>query len=449
MNQDTLPRLFTERTGYGEWLRYVLPGVLSMTAASFYTAVDGFFVSRFVNSDALAAINIIIPYSCLIYAIAMMLATGAGAYISMDMGEGELDRACGRFTLTSAVLLGVGLALSAGTVVFLEPLLRLLGSTEQLHPYTRIYGLCTAGTVVPLMFKLYLEQMVRVDGNTRLSSRMAVTGLIANVVLDALLTAVLPLGILGAGLGTMLSVLGSTMIGVFYFTGKKSVLRLTRPTGGARFVGRSCANGASQFMTEISTGIVTLLFNLVLLRREGEDGVAAITILFFLYYFFIAVYMGLCVSMAPPVSYSRGAGTAWKERELLRYSRRTLLWLSPGVTALSILGSGALVGIFSADPAVTELAVPANQLFSLCYLPAGAGCFFCAYHTAVGRGRRAGVLSMMRCLVFPAGLLAVLTRWLGTDGIWLAIPAAELAGLALCAALRGGDIPEGEGERYV
>lgn len=416
---------FTKIQTYPQFLRFIFPSVMSMVAVSFYTTIDGFFVSRFVGPDALAAINIVIPYTCVVYGIALMLASGAGAYVSMKLGEQKKQEADGLFSFTTCTLAAVGLVLTVGALLCLEPMLRLLGSTDRLMPYTMVYGSVTVLMTLFMMLKLYFENFTRVDGNPDLAFIMSMMGLVLNLILDFLFIVPMKMGILGAALGTFLSVAASGAVGLLYFLSSRSVLTFRKPDIDFLYLGRICVNGSSQLFTELSTGVVTLLFNLIILKFDGELGVAAVSIIMFLYYFFISIYMGLASGTSPIISYSRGADDVPRIRLMMRYAAVSLLWISLSIFAVSLLGSGLLVRIFSDDAQVIAIAVGGNRLFSLCYLFAGVNVFMAALFTAVGSGVLAAVISTLRCLVFAVAAILLLPVLWGEAGVWLSIPAAE------------------------
>ena len=144
-----------------------------------------------------------------------------------------------------------------------------------------------------MSFKLFFEYLVRTDGNPGVRMMMSMTGLILNVVFDFIFVALLDMGTFGAAWGTFLSIAISMLIGFNYFR-KHSHIRFCKPKVNWSIFMKSCTNGSSEMLTEMSTGITTLLFNLIIMRYFGEDGVAAVTIIMYIYYFFISLLHGHC-----------------------------------------------------------------------------------------------------------------------------------------------------------
>lgn len=422
---NTTKNIFSARQTYPQFLRFILPSIISMVTISFYTTVDGFFVSRWVGPEALASINIVIPFTCLVYGIALMLASGAGAFVSMKMGEKKKEEADSLFSFITASLVILSILITAVSLLALNPMLRALGATDLLMPYAVPYGLLTVLMTVPMMLKLYFEHFARIDGNPNLAFFMSTIGLLLNIVLDYLFIVPMDMGIWGAALGTFLSVLLTALLGVRYFVSAKSTLRFVRPAVDLPMLGKCCFNGTSQLFTELSTGIVTFLFNITIIKFQGELGIAAMSIVIFLYYFFIAIYMGISVGASPVISYSYGARDGEQSKNVLRHSYISLGWMSAAVFAVSLLCGPLLIRIFSEDMRVIEIAESGLRLFSWCFLFSGVNIFMSALFTAVGNGRIAAGISLLRCLVFASAAILLLPLIIGEAGVWLSIPCAE------------------------
>lgn len=419
---------------YGQYLKSLLPSVLTMIFLSFYTTIDGFFVSRYAGSDALAGINIVIPITCVTFGVAVMLATGAGAIIGEHLGRGEMERANRIFSFMCLVLLAFSVAFTALGVAFLRPIAVLLGSSERLMPHVLPYALVVFLGTVPMAFKLFFEYLVRSDGNSKVGLAMSVAGLVLNVGLDYLFVGVFGLGTLGAAWGTTLSITASALIGLVYFL-RFGNIRFARPKADAKVLLKSCTNGSSEMFTEFSTGITTLLFNLMVMKYFGEDGVAAVTIIMYIYYFFISFYMGIAVAVAPVVSYNVGAQNPAKIREMLRYSFRTIAVTAALILAASLLGGQAIIHLFVQSGNVFDITWQALRLFSPVFVFIGFNVFLSGYFTALGNGLTSAVISLLRSLVLVVVFIAVLPLLLEENGIWLTMPFSEAATVLVAVQL--------------
>lgn len=419
---------------YGQYLKSLPPSVLTMIFLSFYTTIDGFFVSRYAGSDALAGINIVIPITCVTFGVAVMLATGAGAIIGEHLGRGEMEQANRIFSFMCLVLLAFSVAFTALGVAFLRPIAVLLGSSERLMPHVLPYALVVFLGTVPMAFKLFFEYLVRSDGNSKVGLAMSVAGLVLNVGLDYLFVGVFGLGTLGAAWGTTLSITASALIGLVYFL-RFGNIRFARPKADAKVLLKSCTNGSSEMFTEFSTGITTLLFNLMVMKYFGEDGVAAVTIIMYVYYFFISFYMGIAVAVAPVVSYNVGAQNPAKIREMLRYSFRTIAVTAALILAASLLGGQAIIHLFVQSGNVFDITWQALRLFSPVFVFIGFNVFLSGYFTALGNGLTSAVISLLRSLVLVVVFIAVLPLLLEENGIWLTMPFSEAATVLVAVQL--------------
>lgn len=415
---------FAKPMSYGQYLKSLLPSVLTMIFLSFYTTIDGFFVSRYAGSDALAGINIVIPITCVTFGVAVMLATGAGAIIGEHLGRNEVEQASRVFSFMCLVLLAFSAAFTALGVAFLRPIAVLLGSSERLMPHVLPYALVVFLGTVPMAFKLFFEYLVRSDGNSKVGLAMSVVGLVLNVGLDYLFVGVFRLGTLGAAWGTTLSITASALIGLVYFL-RFGNIRFARPKADGRVLLKSCTNGSSEMFTEFSTGITTLLFNLLVMKYFGEDGVAAVTIIMYIYYFFISFYMGIAVAVAPVVSYNVGAEKPSKIREMLRYSFCTIAITAVLILATSLLGGPAIIHLFVQSGNVYDITWQALRLFSPVFVFIGFNVFLSGYFTALGNGLTSAVISLLRSLVLVVLFIAVLPLLLQENGIWLTMPFSE------------------------
>lgn len=425
---------FSRPMSYGQYLKSLLPSILTMIFLSFYTTIDGFFVSRYAGSDALAGINIVIPITCVTFGVAVMLATGAGAIIGEHLGRGEMEQANRIFSFMCLVLLAFSVAFTALGVAFLRPIAVLLGSSERLMPHVLPYALVVFLGTVPMAFKLFFEYLVRSDGNSKVGLAMSVAGLVLNVGLDYLFVGVFGLGTLGAAWGTTLSITASALIGLVYFL-RFGNIRFARPKADAKVLLKSCTNGSSEMFTEFSTGITTLLFNLMVMKYFGEDGVAAVTIIMYVYYFFISFYMGIAVAVAPVVSYNVGAQNPDKIREMLRYSFRTIAVTAALILAASLLGGQAIIHLFVQSGNVFDITWQALRLFSPVFVLIGFNVFLSGYFTALGNGLTSAVISLLRSLVLVVVFIAVLPLLLEENGIWLTMPFSEAATVLVAVQL--------------
>ena len=417
-------KCFETKMTYFQFLRYLVPSVLTMIFLSFYTTIDGFFVSKYAGSDALAGINIVIPITCIIFGVSVMLATGAGAIIGEKLGQKKEQEANEIFSFISIVLLFFSIIFTFVGIIFLKEICIFLGSSTRLLEHVLPYAFVIFLGTIPMSFKLFFEYLVRTDGRPNIGMLMSMTGLILNVVLDYIFVALFDMGTLGAAWGTFLSITVSMLIGLGYFL-KYSHIKFYKPRLNWTVLFKSCTNGSSEMLTEMSTGITTFLFNLIIMKFFGEDGIAAVTIIMYIYYFFISFYMGIAVATAPIVSYNAGSRNHKKIKETTRYSFITIALSSVLILAVSLLCGKQIIHLFVDGGNVFTLTWDGLKLFSPVFLFIGLNVFLSGFFTALGNGFISALISSLRSLILVVVFILILPNIIGVSGVWITMPLAE------------------------
>ena len=416
-------------------LRFTLPSMVMMVFTSIYGVVDGIFISNFVGSDPFAAINLIMPFLMILGALGFMLGSGGSALVGFYLGMDQEKRANEIFSLLVYVLLGVGALLTVLGLLFLEPVARLLGADADLLPYCVRYARIVLLGLVPFTLQNVFQSFLVTAERPHFGLYITVGAGVTNMVLDALLVAVIPLGVEGAAIATVLSqCVGGILPLVYFARPNTSRLRLTRTRWELRPVLKSAANGSSEFMTNISMSIVTMLYNWQLLRLMGADGVTVFGIIMYVSFIFVALFLGYSMGSAPIVSFHYGAGNQEELKGLFRRSLTIILAMSAGLTVLAIVLAKPLAMIFvSYDPALLSVTTRALTIYAVSYLLTGFNIYASSFFTALNDGLVSALISFARTLVFQ--VLAVLTLPLlwEADGIWAAVILAE--GLAALLSL--------------
>lgn len=415
-------------------ISYSLPTIGTLLFFSIYMMVGGVFVARFVDTNALSAMNIILPLANISAAIGMMLASGGSAVVAKLMGEDKNDEARGIFTFLFLTALVVGTVIAVLGLVFLDPIIAFLGgSGEEVYGYCRDYALWTLilypfGVIAMLMLVFVIAA-----GRALLGTILAVIGGTATILLDWLLIAVVPWGIKGAAIASGLGYAIPSIIGFVFFLGnRQGTLYYVKPRIDFRVLAQSCGNGASEMVTNLSLSAITLLLNWTLLRLAGTDGVAAITIILYAQGLMNSAFMGYSTGIAPIISFNWGKKDSGRLKRIYRISLSAIGISAVFIFAASLLFAGPLVGIFAAKgTAVYAMTVPAFRIFSVCFLFMGFSIFGSSMFTALSNGRVSAIISFARALVLEAACILLLPLILGIIGVWAAVPAAEFLGLVL------------------
>jgi len=417
-------------------LRFAFPTIAMMIFTGLYTIVDTIFVSRFVNTNALSAINIVCPVINITVGLAAMLATGGSAIIARKMGRGNVREAKENFTLIVCAGIVTGLLISLTGLLFLEPVIRGLGASDLLFPYCRDY------ITILLMFApanvmqcLYVNLFVTA-GKPQLGFWLSVLAGLTNIVLDYVFIVPMQMGISGAAIATSIGYMIPTIAGTCFFAKSKGSLSFVRPKFDIKVIGESCFNGASEMVGQLSTAITTFLFNITMMKLLGEDGVAAVTIIIYSQFLLITMYIGFSMGVAPVISYNYGSRNHVRLKRIFRICIGFILLCSVLLFAVSIPGGQYISRIFAGQEAnVFEITRYGFSIFSFSFLFCGFNIFASAMFTALSNGKISAIISFLRTLVFITAGLLVLPVFLNVTGIWLAVPLAEMLALIVSAAL--------------
>lgn len=418
---------------YKELLRLTLPSVAMLVFSSIYGVVDGFFVSNFVGKDAFSAVNFIMPLLLALGSVGFMFGTGGGAYIAKKMGEGEKEKANEVFSMLVIFSIVTGAMLSALGLVFLRPIATALGAKgtmlEDCVSYARILLFGMPAFILQYEFQC----LFATAGKPKLGLFVTLAAGIANMVLDAFFIAVLDWGVEGAAAATAVSQCLGGLFPLAYFKSRNSSrLRLGWAQIDKRALAKICTNGSSELMSNISTSVVNMLYNIQLLKYAGEDGVAAYGVLMYVNLVFLAIFIGYSVGSAPVISYSYGAGNLSEMKSLLKKSLLTVSATAVAMVISSYLLSAPLSKLFVGyDDGLYRLTVHSFKIFSLSFLFAGFSIFGSSFFTALNDGLTSASISFLRTLLFQTTAVLVLPEIFGIEGIWGSIIAAEAAAIAV------------------
>ena len=415
-------------------LKFAVPTIAMTVFMSFYTMVDGLFVSNLIGTDALSAINLTAPVIQLVTAVSTMLATGGSAVIMKKMGEQKSGEAKEDFTFLILINVFVGMVMCMAGYLSMDRIFAGMGLSAEVEKYCVEYLSRYLVFTIPILLMNNFTLYMIASGKATLSLICSVTGGLLNMALDYLFIAVFHMGISGAAIATGMGYSVTAVVGLFVFCRKKSLLHFQKPVFRWKVLVNAAANGCSEMATAFVTGIITMMFNWTMLRYVGENGVAAVTIIMYVLLFASSLYTGYSYGVAPMVSYYYGEGNHGKLKKLVGTSFRVIAFISIMTVAASFALTRPLVSVFARpDNPVYDLAVTGNRIctIALCFI--GYNIFASGMFTALSNGVVSAVLAFSRSFVFMLAAMIVLPLLFGVNGIWLATPAAELMALALSA----------------
>lgn len=420
---------------YRRLIRFVLPSIGMMIFTSIYGVVDGLFVSNYAGKSAFAAVNLIMPFPMLLGALGFMLGTGGSAVVARALGEGEEKKANAYFSMLVYVTLFIGLVLTLLGQLFLPAVAKLFGAEGDMLTYCIVYGRILFCGMIPFMLQNVFQSFLVVAEKPGFGLVITVAAGVTNIVLDYVFVGVMAGGIQGAGYATVISqIVGGIIPFVFFCRKNGSPLYLTRTKLYGKVLVKTCLNGSSELMTNVSMSLVSILYNYQLISLAGEDGVAAYGVIMYVNFIFISTYVGYSIGSAPIISFHYGAGN---KQELQNVYRKSLTLMGGSgilMTVSAIALSGILSQIFVGyDVALMELTKRGFVIYSLSFLIMGINVYGSAFFTALGNGLVSALISFLRTLLFQVAAVLMLPVWLGIDGIWLAIVVSEVLALFVTA----------------
>ncbi len=413
-------------------LKFAVPTIAMTLFMSFYTMVDGLFVSNLIGTDALSAINLTAPVIQLVTAISTMLATGGSAVIMKKMGQHKTEEAKEDFTFLILVNVIVGLIMCALGYFAMGRIFGGMNLSAAVEQYCVEYLSRYLVFTVPILLMNNFTLYMIASEKAALSLVCSVAGGVLNMILDYVFLAGLHMGIGGAAAATGLGYSVTAVAGLFVFSQKKNLLHFKKPAVRLRVLTGAASNGCSEMATALVTGIVTMMFNWTMLHYVGEDGVAAVTIIMYVLMFASSLYTGYSYGVAPMLSYYYGEQNHDKLKKLVEVSLKVIGGISGVTVAASFLMTKPLVAVFaSPENPVYDLAVTGNRICTAALLFIGFNIFASGMFTALSNGVVSAVLAFSRSFVFMLITMIALPLVLGVNGIWLATPAAELMALGL------------------
>lgn len=430
----------SDHFNYKKLLTFTLPSIIMMVFTSIYGVVDGFFVSNFVGKTPFAAVNFIMPFLMILGAVGFMFGTGGSALIAQAMGEGNREKANRLFSLLVYVSALCGILIGVLGILFVRPVASALGAEGDMLDNCVLYGRIILVALPAFMLQYEFQSFFVTAEKPRLGLAVTMAAGITNMALDFIFVAVFRWGLPGAAAATALSqAVGGIIPLIYFFRPNTSALRLTKTRYDGRALLKTCTNGSSELMSNISMSVVSMLYNLQLMKYAREDGVAAYGVLMYVNMIFLAAFIGYSVGTAPVISYHYGAGDHGELKSLLRKSLLIIGGFSLAMLGLAEGLARPLGMIFVGyDQGLLDLTLRGFRIYSFSFLFAGIAIFGSSFFTALGNGLISALIAFLRTLVFQAAAVLIFPLIWQIDGIWWSIVAAELMAAAVTALFLAG-----------
>ena len=414
-------------------LRFTLPSMGMMLFTSIYGVVDGFFVSNFAGKDAFSAVNLIMPFLMLLGVVGFMFGSGGSALVSKTMGEGDMEKANRIFSMLVYISIGSGLVLTALGYLLIRPVAIWMGAEGDLLENSLLYGRILLAALPAYIVQIEFQSFFSTAERPQLGLAVTIAAGVTNVVLDFLLVCVIPLGLAGAAVATTISqAIGGIFPLVYFFRANTSLLRLGRTGFDRKSLTKSCTNGFSELVGNLTLNLVGMLYNFQLMKYAGEAGVAAYGVMLYINTIFLSVFFGYTTGTAPIVGYHFGARNHKELNSLLKKSLSIIAAASVGLFLLAQIFARPLAAIFLGyDAELMDLTVRGLRIFAFSFLFVGVGFFTPGFFTALNDAVTSATISLLRTVVAQVAAVMLLPLIFDLDGIWAAIVVAEIMAMTM------------------
>lgn len=407
-------------------LKFAFPTILTMIFMGLYTMIDTAFVSRFIGTNALSALNIVCPIINLIVGFGTMIAAGGSAVIARKIGAKEYIRASQDFTLIICTGVLSGILITILGSIFIDNIIWTLGANNILFSYCKEYLfillLFTPANILQVIF----QNLIITAGYPLIGMILGIGAGVVNILLDYIFMAFLQMGMQGAAFGTGIGYIIPSIIGILLFFSKKNRLHFILPIMDISVLIESCTNGFSEMVNQTATAVTIFLFNHIMMNIMGENGVAAITIIIYTQFLLNTIYIGFSMGVAPIISYNYGKQDNYQLKKVFFICIKFIVFISIFIFSMAFIFGSYFICIFSEKGTfVYKITINGFLIFSFSFLFCGWNIFTSAVFTALSNGKLSAILSFLRTFVLITILLLILPNILGITGIWLAVPIAE------------------------
>ncbi len=431
----------SEHFTYGKILKIVIGPVLMMIFSSFYSVVDGIFLSNYAGEGAFSGVNLIFPYIMILGGVGYMFGTGGTALVTKTLGEKDQERANNYFSLIVYSTIVIGILFMVVGYFTVEPFVKMMASlskSDAASSQTMIDSAIRYGHIMMLGIALFMLQNVFQSffsgAEKPLMGFIFIAGAgVTNIFLDWLFIGVLDMHVEGAAIASICGQFIGGVLPILYFTlNKKLPFHMGKCKFEIKPLLKMCGNGSSEFVSNIAGSLVSICYNMQLLRYIGPDGVSAYGVVMYINYLFMAMFLGYSVGIAPVVGYNFGAEN---HEELHNVFKKSLIIIA--ITGVAMFTCGELLGplfarIFSnGNEQLQTISARAMFIFSFIYLTSGFSIFGSSFFTGLNNGLISALISIVRSLVLELASVWLLPLLLASDGIWAAAPIAEVGSICL------------------
>lgn len=411
-----------------EFGKYVSQSVLSQLGVSCYILADTYFISKGVGADGLTALNLAIPVFSVMNGCGFMLGIGSGTKYGIMKGTGNEKRGDVLFTSSLCVVTVLAVIFMLIGLLASDPITVLVGANAEVYDMTRTYLQVILLFSPMFMINNLLGAMIRNDGNTSLAMTAMLSGCLFNIVFDYIFVFPMGLGLFGAVLATAVAPIISILILLQHFVKKKNQFRLIRVRPELRLVASAAGLGVPSLVTEVSSGLVIAVFNLLILGLAGNVGVAAYGVVANISIVVIAIYNGIAQGVQPLLSREYGRSQEKNVHRFLSWAMMLTVILAMAIYVGIYWNADVIAMIFNSgrDMDLQRIAVEGLKIYFTACPFVGANILFAIYFAATDQAAPAQMISLLRGLIVIIPLAFIMANVAGLTGVWMTFPLTEL-----------------------
>lgn len=410
------------------FMKFAFPAVLTSLLMISTYLVDGILIGQFIGFEGLAAFNLVFPVFVFLAGIGITVAAGGSALIGKYLGQNKIKEANQVFNLAIILSIIFSVILSGVVLFFADEITRMLGATDLLFESTQEYFSTLSVFFILFLMGTSLQFFIRNEGNSTYPVKTTLVSVVLNIPLTYLFLGVWDMGLGGAALASGISLIPSTILLIVYFLKKKSIMSYDVPSFNFSLIKKILFNGSSEGLSEISSSVVMLVFNLILIQHLGEIGIAAFAIISLTSLIVLMIYVGLSMALQPMVSYNYGANMNKRVKNTLKIAIKIAIIIGIAFYLTVFLFGGYFIELFSAgDEQLTSIAFDSIRVYGLSYIFLGVNMLSAAYLTALHKPKMSLLISMSYNFIFVITGLLAFPQLFGESGIWWAVPFANVA----------------------
>lgn len=418
---DKLEKRFIDMDIKKLFTSLALPNIISALVMSIYGIIDGIFIGKVIGGHALAALNLVLPVFMISVAVIDMLAIGTAVQLSIRMGRKQYKEASSIFTSSMIIKFIYSIIFVIFSSLFIDNMLNMMGVSEQVASMAMTYINIFIMFSPVIMVSFALDNYLRICGKSKYSMIINVCAAILNIVLDYLLIVVFKLGIQGAALASCISMFLTTVASIIPFLLNKLPIKFTRPKMTLEQFKDIVFNGSSEFFTTIAASLSALLVNAVIVKYQGELGVAAIGIVLNINQIIISLMYGMGDSLQPAISYCYGANSMTRMWAIIKHALKVGLISAISIFILVVFFKDYAISMFvkKGEIELFELAKAAMSIYMFTYMFSWLNTLSSLFFTAINRPKESLLISLSHSLIFVIVGIFVLPRIYGINGVWL------------------------------